>query len=218
MSSMTLGVLRKDISFIEEGIKLQNISKKNQASMTQETQECQSTKQKKLRYFLRKNRQITFKQCPARFKKAKANQTKLDTSGADKQPFVSWTVEVIIKTLKQDKRQMGVVMHSVNENRSVESVVSQSNLKKVFFSEEFNQFITGPQGCKVDTAPVSIKQVVQGEEVGQAPEEGEILDAKEELKKEQGEVVIREIDKKQTLKECLKGSVVFEFPTLYLTI
>ena len=109
-------------------------------------------------------------------------------------------------------------MHSVNENRSVESVVSQSNLKKVFFSEEFNQFITGPLGGKVDSAAVSIKQVVQGEEVGQAPEEGEILDAKEELKKEQGEVVIREVDKKQTLKECLKGAMVFEFPTLYLTI
>ena len=48
-------------------------------------------------------------------------------------------------------------MHSVNENRSVESVVSQSNLKKVFFSEEFNQFITGPQGGRVDSASVSIK-------------------------------------------------------------
>ena len=56
------------------------------------------------------------------------------------------------------------------------------------------------------------------EETGALPEEGEILDKQEEVKRSQGEVVLRELDKKQTLKECLKGGTVFEFPTLYVSI
>ena len=57
MKEMSIGVLRKDIGFIEDGITLTNMVKKNGVEAKQE--ESVATKcVKKMRVFLKKHRQI----------------------------------------------------------------------------------------------------------------------------------------------------------------
>lgn len=53
---MTLSILRDDIQFIEKGINIANNYKK---AGSEKTEVKLSNKQKKLKYFLKKNRDIT---------------------------------------------------------------------------------------------------------------------------------------------------------------
>ena len=87
MGQMSIGVLRKDIHFIEKGITLANMVKKDTA--TTRLDESQQSKQaKKLRAFLKKHRKIHFVSMPGFYAKHKANTTSIDQSN------VRWTVDL----------------------------------------------------------------------------------------------------------------------------
>ena len=96
-----------------------------------------------------------------------------------------------------------MLLHGINENRLIDSIVSLDFLKKEFISEEFSEFITS----NVVLKDVSIKTIKSED----SEEEGEIIQNK-------ASVVYKTVDCKSTLKEVLRGSVVYEIPTLYVSV
>jgi hypothetical protein len=100
-------------------------------------------------------------------------------------------------------KSISILLHGINENRLIDSIVSKDSLKKEFISEEFSEFITS----NVVLGDVSIKTIKSED----SEEEGEIIQNK-------ASVVYKQIDSKSTLKEVLRGSVVYEFPILYVSV
>ena len=195
MSQLTIGHLRKDISFIEKGINLTNKAKKKQA------EEPQAKINKKLRYFLKKQRGITYKTAPYK----QDNGSKLDGS------TVIWTVQIKIEGFL-------LKLKDVSEEVTVGSIVSKNRLKREFLSEDFSEFITGPKGELIDEADIQIKTIRQEQEdtkdAEESLEEGEMAPAEPEAKKPQ--VEMKTLDRSISLKDALKGQLVLEFPTLYV--
>ena len=108
---MTMNVLRKDIKFIENGIKLSNILKKESAQDVNETSKQLLVKNfKKLRMFLRKHRDIQLVKAPChKFSRMALNKTRIDTTllqpsntpnskGKNKaSPTIMWSLELVFK-------------------------------------------------------------------------------------------------------------------------
>jgi hypothetical protein len=108
-------------------------------------------KVKNLRYFLRKKRNIIYKNSPtSMFSRSSLNNTYFDSSTPDK--LVFWTVELIflkksaIPTLPLTTsplhdciRQAQIVLSAKNllvpEDASIGSIVKKNNLRKTFFTE-----------------------------------------------------------------------------------
>ena len=190
MGNMTLGAPRKDIGFIEQGINLTNSLKKKSVEST----ETVTQKHKKLRYFLKKHRDIIFKQTPSQvFKHSKLNKTKIEGN------CITWTVQ--LNFMKGKDVHISAIVHNINENALIKSFVSSNHLKKEYISDEFSQFITE----KVEFKEIQVKSI----KTDYTSEEGEIVANKTM-------VVMQSIDPNTTLKDALKGQVVYEFPTLYV--
>lgn len=114
------------------------------------------------------------------------------------------------------------------------SMVKKNSLRKNFFSEQFSIVLTGHSDEDFDTSKVYIKRLealptVAGALIPQpfySPfedcEEGEIssLAAASSEGEPQARVraVFREIERTSTLREILEGTVVFEYPTLYVVL
>jgi hypothetical protein len=154
MNDFTLGTLRRDLQFMDSSIKLSNTAKKK--SMLEPAQGGTAIakipkKVKNLRYFLRKKRNIVYKHAPSSlFSRALLNTTYFDSQSQDKQ--VVWTLELIfyqrtlsatsseikpLSVLSGCTQQALIVMNSENmipEDTSLGSIVSKSNLKKVFYN------------------------------------------------------------------------------------
>jgi hypothetical protein len=63
MTDFDINKLKKDMTFIEEGITISNVSKKKTFELSNETKV--SKKIKNLRYFLKKKRNMMFKHAPS---------------------------------------------------------------------------------------------------------------------------------------------------------
>ena len=130
MNEMTINVLRDDIKFIEQGINKANNYKK---AGSEKTEVKTTNRQKKLKYFLKKSREITLKSMPE-FKRSKLNKSRLDMNGD--QPCILWTVELVFN------RKLSIIINDINEFQSIDGFCKRDFLKKDFHNEEFNDYIT----------------------------------------------------------------------------
>jgi hypothetical protein len=81
MKKLNVGHLRNDMKFIEQGIDITNQTKKASA-LTYIESEKRPKKQKNLKYFLKKKRDIYFKSAPSLlFTRSQFNRTRLVTGG-----------------------------------------------------------------------------------------------------------------------------------------
>ncbi|TNV74413.1 hypothetical protein FGO68_gene247 [Halteria grandinella] len=252
MNDFALSTMKRDLRFLDQAISVSNKTKK--VALLDPTQGGVAQtkipkKVKNLRYFLRKKRNIIYKNSPtSMFSRSSLNNTYFDSSTPDK--LVYWTVELIflkksaIPTLPLTTsplhdciRQAQIVLSTKNllvpEDTPVGSLVKKNSLRKNFFSEQFSLLLTNHCDEDFETSKVYIKRLealpttLGGALPFYSPsledqEEGEIssMAAASSEGEPQARVraVFKEIERASTLREVLEGTVVFEYPTLYVVL
>lgn len=159
MTQFDVNNLRKDANFIEEAIAFSNVAKKKSFEML-ETQALnkQTKRMKNLRYFLKKKRNVLFKQTPLNmsFTRNKLNTTSLESDASSHAKFILWAVELVFlkapNYLKSSldsvdcyERIAEVVLNNesmIHEETTLQSFITAHHLKENYYSQEFNSFIT----------------------------------------------------------------------------
>ena len=123
MANISLRTLRDDMTFLGKGIDQINCLRKLKLSLTNNQRGEETKKFRKVRLFMKKQRQITYKASPSPLiRKSRLNQTTLSTS-TGKDPTLLWSVEFIIhkgNDLKNSDKLLGpLYLHQINENTRV---------------------------------------------------------------------------------------------------
>eukprot|EP00355_Strombidium_rassoulzadegani_P000005 CAMPEP_0168608224 /NCGR_PEP_ID=MMETSP0449_2-20121227/509_1 /TAXON_ID=1082188 /ORGANISM="Strombidium rassoulzadegani, Strain ras09" /LENGTH=210 /DNA_ID=CAMNT_0008648187 /DNA_START=118 /DNA_END=754 /DNA_ORIENTATION=+ len=167
-----LGVLKKDMGFLQEGIMISNTAKKQSLALTnpqhlassvntlQAASQNQQNKTKKLKYFLRKHRAISLRQTPnpLLFQQSRLNKTRLGNlsahppkknqslgKGGQDDSQVFWTVELVfLSTEGGESLETRVLLNDIGEAQKLDTFLNQKFLKeREGLGEQFLSFITG---------------------------------------------------------------------------
>ncbi|CDW82763.1 UNKNOWN [Stylonychia lemnae] len=234
LNDFNLNHLKKDMNFIENAITLSNNVKKNSVEVANDVRV--SKKIKNLRYFLKKKRQVIFKQCPKQMIRHKLNTTTID-SNAQNAKYILWTVELIFVSDLQGGQsilvlpQLGTIVLNghdmINEETSLDSLVSKTFLKQKFHNEQFNLLISNSSEELLNSSKIFIKKlekILDEKDI----EEGELSEVDQPLEQKQNiieqaeskkvKAVFKEIDRSLKLSEALENSIIYEYPTIYIKL
>lgn len=99
MQDFDLNKLQKDMNFLEESITVSNANKKKAFEIDEEIKVPK--KVKNLRYFLKKKRNIIFKNAPTSyFSRSKLNTTMIESNGNQK--HIRWTIELAFVVINEN--------------------------------------------------------------------------------------------------------------------